>query len=93
MPTSWMIKAGAVATTKRNLSQNIEPGLSILVTKCPGVQAPHVEKKSGKEALYLLFERRADAELASRLLLARPTAAPAQAELATALAKAVGPLT
>ena len=86
-----MIKAGAVATTKRNLSQNIEPGLSILVTKCPGVQAPHVEKKSGKEALYLLFERRADAELASRLLLARPTAAPAQAELATALAKAMGP--
>ena len=91
MPTSWMIKVGAVAATKRNLAQNIESGFSILVTKCPGVQARNVEEKSGKEALYLLFEGKSDADAASRLLLAEPATDSARAELATALAKAAGP--
>ena len=91
MPTSWMIKVGAVAATKRNLAQNIESGFSILVTKCPGVQARNVEEKSGKEALYLLFKGKSDADAASRLLLAEPATDSARAELATALAKAEGP--
>ena len=82
MPATWA-KLGAVATTKRNATQNVEAGWSLLIAKLRpamgGVQAADI----------LFFEENNDALEAARLISGSPTTTAAQALLAAALAKAI----
>ena len=71
----WAIKLGAVATTKRNATQNVEAGWNILIAKlCPAMGG-------GQAAEILFFAHKDDALEAARLIGGSPTTPSAQADM------------